>query len=109
MLFKSVSIWLEPTALLSPAGNFFLVVGPGVPFMAVPWLLIQKPNGNAPLGYSNAGVTFLVLLLLPYLGKIVDHYSRKRVVLVYLGSAIILDALIVAIIMGDGSTRLWEL
>ncbi len=62
--------------------------------MAVPWLLIQKPNGNAVLGYSNAGVTFLVLLLLPYLGKIVDRYPRKRVVLVYLGSAIILDALV---------------
>src|SRR5260221_3141533 len=109
MLLKSVTIWSDPKARLILTANFLLVVGAGVTFMAVPWLLIQKPNGNATLGYSNAGVTFLVLLLLPYLGKIVDHYSRKRVVLVYLGSAIILDALIVAIILGDGSTRVWEL
>jgi MFS family permease len=109
MLLKSVTIWSDPKARLILIANFLLVVGAGVTFMAVPWLLIQKPNGNAVLGYSNAGVTFLVLLLLPYFGKIVDRYSRKRVVLVYLGSAIILDASIVAIILGDGSTRVWEL
>jgi MFS family permease len=109
MLLKSVTIWSDPKARLILIANFLLVVGAGITFMAVPWLLIQKPNGNNILGYSNAGVTLLVLLLLPYLGKIVDRHSRKRVVLVYLGSAIVLDALIVAVILGEGSTRVWEL
>jgi MFS family permease len=109
MLLKSVTIWSDPKARLILIANFLLVVGAGITFMAVPWLLIQKPNGNNILGYSNAGVTLLVLLLLPYLGKIVDRYSRKRVVLVYLGSAIVLDALIVVAILGEGSTRVWEL
>ena len=104
-----MTIWSDPKARLILSANFLLVVGAGITFMAVPWLLIQKPNGNAILGYSNAGVTLLVLLLLPYFGKIVDRYSRKRVVLAYLGSAIILDALIVAVILAEGSTRVWEL
>jgi MFS family permease len=109
MLLKMVTIWSDPKARLILTGNFLLVVGAGITFMAVPWLLIQQPNGNAILGYSNAAVTLLILFLLPYFGKIVDRYSRKRVVLVYLGSAVVLDALIVAVILGEGSTKIWEL
>jgi MFS family permease len=109
MLLKSVTIWSDPKARLILIANFLLVVGAGITFMAVPWLLIQRPNGNAILGYSNAGITLLILLLLPYFGKIVDRYSRKRVVLAYLGSAVILDALVVAVIVGRGSTEIWEL
>jgi MFS family permease len=109
MLLKSVTIWSDPKARLILTANFLLVVGAGITFMAVPWLLIQKPNGNAILGYCNAGVTLLILFLLPFFGKIVDRYSRKRIVLFYLGSAVILDALIVAVILGEGSTKIWEL
>ena len=109
MLLKMVTIWSDPKARLILTGNFLLVVGAGITFMAVPWLLIQRANGNAILGYSNAGVALLILFLLPYFGKIVDRYSRKRVVLIYLGSAVILDLLIVAVILGDGSTKIWEL
>ncbi|HEY2423047.1 MAG TPA: MFS transporter [Chthoniobacterales bacterium] len=109
MLLKMVTIWSDPKARLILTGNFLLVVGAGITFMAVPWLLIQQPNGNAILGYSNVAVTLLILFLLPYFGKIVDRYSRKRVVLVYLGSAVVLDALIVAVILGEGSTKIWEL
>jgi MFS family permease len=109
MLLKEVTIWSDPKARLILIANFLLVVGAGITFMAVPWLLIQKTNGNAILGYCNAGVTLLILFLLPFFGKIVDRYSRKRIVLVYLGSAVILDALIVAVILGEGSTKIWEL
>ena len=109
MLLKSVTIWSDPKARLILTANFLLVVGAGITFMAVPWLLIQRANGNAILGYSTAGVTVLVLFLLPYFGKIVDRCSRKRVVLVYLGSAVILDALVVAVILVQGSTKIWEL
>ena len=109
MLLKMVTIWSDPKARLILTGNFLLVVGAGITFMAVPWLLIQRLNGNAILGYSNAAVTLLILFLLPYFGKIVDRYSRKRVVLVYLGSAVVLDVLIVAVILASGSTENWEL
>ena len=109
MLLKMVTIWSDPKARLILTGNFLLVVGAGITFMAVPWLLIQRANGNAILGYSNAGVALLILFLLPYFGKIVDRYSRKRVVLIYLGSAVILDLVIVAVILGEGSTQIWEL
>src|SRR3984957_92268 len=109
MLLKSVTIWSDPKARLILTANFLLVVGAGITFMAVPWLLIQRANGNAILGYSTAGVTVFVLFLLPYFGKIVDRCSRKRVVLVYLGSAVILDALVVAVILVQGSTEIWEL
>src|ERR1700751_3917538 len=88
MLLKMVTIWPDPKARLILTGNFLLDVGARITFIAVPWLLLQRPNGNATLGYSNAGVTLLILFLLPYFGKIVDRYSRKRLVLVCLGSAV---------------------
>ena len=109
MLLKSVTIWADRKARLILTANFLLVVGAGITFMAVPWLLIQKPSGNAILGYSNASVTLVILLLLPYLGKIVDRYSRKRVVLAYLGAAVALDAVMIAVIVSQGSTEIWEL
>jgi MFS family permease len=109
MLLKSVTIWSDPKARLILTANFLLVVGAGITFMAVPWLLIQRANGNAILGYCNAGVTLLILFLLPYFGKIVDRYSRKGVVLVYLGSAIVVDAFIVVAILARGSIETWEL
>src|SRR5215469_3392940 len=109
MLLKSVTIWADRKARLILTANFLLVVGAGITFMAVPWLLIQKPSGNAILGYSNVSVTLVILFLLPYLGKIVDRYSRKRVVLAYLGAAVALDAVMIAVILSQGSTEIWEL
>src|SRR5260221_946107 len=103
MLLKSVTIWSDPKARLILTANFLLVVGAGVTFMAVPLLLIQKPNWNAILGYSNAGGSFLVVLLLPYLGQIVERYSRKHVVLFYLGSALFLDGLVVCVALMRGT------
>jgi len=109
MLLKKVTIWSDPRARLILTGNFLLVVGAGITFMAVPWLLIQRPNGNAILGYSNAGVTLVILFMLPYFGKIVDRYSRKVVVLCYLSSAIVLDLAVIAMILWKGPTENWEL
>jgi MFS family permease len=89
--------------------NFLLVVGGGITFMAVPWLLIQRPNGKATLGYTNALVTMLILFLLPYFGKIVDRYPRKSVVLTYLATAVTLNLCVVVTILSRGVTEAWEL
>ena len=104
-----MTIWSDPKARLVLTANFLLVVGGGITFMAVPWLLIQRPNGQATLGYTNTLVTLLILFLLPYFGKIVDRYSRKRVVLTYLATAITLNLCVVAAILIRGVTEIWEL
>ena len=109
MLLKGVTLWSDPKARLVLGANFLLVVGAGITFMAVPWLLIQRPNGNAILGYTNAIVTLAILFLLPYFGKIVDSHSRKLVVLVFLASAILVDLLVITVILVTGSTENWEL
>ena len=77
--------------------------------MAVPWILIHRPNGEATFGYANAGVTLVVLLLLPFLGKLVDRNSRKRVVLGYYLFSILLNLAVIAGLLAQGRVALWHL
>src|SRR6516225_1802362 len=78
-----VSLWQDPKARLILLSNFLLVVGSGITWIAVPWLLIQQPNGEALYGLSNSALTLLIFLLLPHLGKAVDRNSRKNVLVFY--------------------------
>ena len=64
-----MNLWQDPKARLILIANFLLVVGSGITWIAVPWLLIQQPNGEALYGLSNSALTLLIFLLLPHLGK----------------------------------------
>src|SRR5262249_44675089 len=72
-----VSLWHDPKARLILLANFLLVVGSGITWIAVPWLLIHQPDGETLYGISNAVLTLLIFVLLPYLGKVIDRTSRK--------------------------------
>jgi MFS family permease len=102
-------VWRDPKAQRILTANFLLVLGASITFMAIPWLIIQRENGNEILGYSNTIITFLVLLLLPYFGKLVDRTSRKRVVLGYLLFGLTLNCTIAVLTVITGRVELWHL
>lgn len=104
-----MNIWRDPKARIVLTANFLLVVGAGLTFMAIPWLLIQQPNGKSILGYANAAITLLILFLLPYLGKIVDRNSRKTVVLTFLAGGFSLNILVIATMLLRSRVEIWEL
>jgi MFS family permease len=104
-----VNIWRDPKARIVLTANFLLVVGASLTFMAIPWLLIQQPHGKAILGYTNAIVTLAILLLLPYLGKLVDRNSRKAVVLIFLALGFAVNILVIAVMLLRGRVEVWEL
>src|SRR6516165_6219294 len=102
-------VWRDPKAQRILTANFLLVLGASVTFMAVPWLIIQRENGNEILGYSTTVITFLVLLLMPYFGKLVDRTSRKRVVLGYLLFGLTLNCTVAGLTVITGKVELWHL
>jgi MFS family permease len=102
-------VWRDPKAQRILTANFLLVLGASLTFMAVPWLIIQRENGNEILGYSNTVITFLVLLLMPYFGKLVDRTSRKRVVLGYLLFGLTLNCTVAGLTVITGKVELWHL
>ncbi|HZC35407.1 MAG TPA: MFS transporter [Chthoniobacterales bacterium] len=104
-----MNIWRDPKAQIVLTANFLLVVGASVTFMAIPWLLIQQPQGKTILGYTNSLVTLVILLLLPYLGKLVDRNSRKAVVLIFLACGFAVNILVIAAMLLGGRVEVWEL
>jgi MFS family permease len=104
-----VNIWRDPKARIVLTANFLLVVGASLTFMAIPWLLIQQPRGKAILGYTNSIVTLAILLLLPYLGKLVDRNSRKAIVLIFLALGFAVNILVIAVMLLRGRVEVWEL
>jgi len=89
--------------------NFLLVVGSGITFIAVPWLLVHQPSGEALYGGTNAILTLLIFLLLPYLGKAIDRNPRKNVLLIYLACAVAVNLFVTGAILFQGHVESWHL
>jgi MFS family permease len=104
-----VNLWRDPKARLILMANFLLVVGSGVTFIAVPWLLVHQPSGEALYGGTNAILTLLIFLLLPYLGKAIDRNPRKNVLLIYFVCAIAINLFVTAAILVQGHVESWHL
>jgi MFS family permease len=106
---KLVNLWQDPKARLILLSNFLLVVGSGITWIAVPWLLIHRPNGEALYGLSNAGLTLLIFLLLPYLGKFIDRTSRKKVIVGYFFFGMATNLFVIAMILIERQVAAWHL
>jgi MFS family permease len=109
VLSHAVTLWRDPKARLILIANFLLVVGSGITFIAVPWLLVHKPNGEAIFGWANTCLTLLIFLLLPYLGKAIDRTSRKLVLLSYFWFVIGLNLLVILTMPATGGVQTWQL
>ncbi|MBV9642411.1 MAG: MFS transporter [Verrucomicrobia bacterium] len=104
-----MNLWQDPKARLILTGNFLLVVGSGITWVAVPWLLIHQPNGDAIFGLSNSALTLLIFLLLPFLGKAIDRHSRKKVLILYYAVGISTNLFVIAMILLQGHVAPWHL
>jgi MFS family permease len=104
-----VNLWQDPKARLILIANFLVVVGSGITWIAVPWLLIHQPNGDAVFGLSNAALTLLIFLLLPFLGKAIDRNSRKKVLVAFYLFGICTNLFIIAMILLRGHVESWHL
>jgi len=104
-----VNLWQDPKARLILIANFLLVVGSGITWIAVPWLLIHKANGETLYGLSNAALTLLIFLLVPHLGKAIDRNSRKKVLISYFVFGISTNLFIIAMILLQGRVEAWHL
>src|SRR5262245_12924485 len=56
-------------------------IGSGVTIIAVPWLLIHRPNGDALYGWLTIISTIGLFLFMPYYGTWLDRHSRKTILL----------------------------
>ncbi len=56
-------------------------IGSGVTIIAVPWLLIHRPNGDALYGWLTIISTLALFLFMPYYGTWLDRHSRKTMLL----------------------------
>jgi MFS family permease len=106
---ETLNLWRDRKARLILIANFLLVVGSGITWLAVPWFLIQEPNGNAVYGLSSSALTLLIFLLLPFLGKAIDRNSRKKVLLGYYVFALVTNLFVIAMILLQGHVETWHL
>ena len=104
-----MNLWRDRKARLILIANFLLVVGSGITWLAVPWLLIHRPNGNAVYGLSSSALTLLIFLFLPFLGKAIDRNSRKKVLLGYYVFALVTNLFVIAMILLQGHVETWHL
>jgi MFS family permease len=102
-------MWSDPKARLILLANFFLVVGAGITFIAVPWLLVHQPNGEQLFGIVNAILTLLIFMMLPYLGKVIDRSSRKMVLLTYFIFGASTNLVVTLLIVIGGRVEIWQL
>ena len=62
-------------------GNILSHIGTGITMLAIPWLLIKKLQATSTYGYLSITAMALSILLLPYIGVVIDRFSRKTILL----------------------------
>lgn len=84
-------------------------IGSGVTIFAVPWLLVNQPNGNQAFRWTTIVTTIVLFLLMPYYGAWVDRHSRKVALLTSeaWGFCAMLTMAVVGLVSGGYAT--WQL
>jgi len=70
--------------------NALSSIGTGISMIAIPWMLLSLPNGSQLYGYATFGVTFILLLLTPITGILIDRFSRKNLLIWIHGAGFLL-------------------
>lgn len=61
--------------------NTFSSVGTGITMIAIPWLFVQKHDGETMFGAVTTALTVVMFLLTPTVGMWIDRMSRKTLLL----------------------------
>lgn len=56
-------------------------IGSGLTIFAVPWLIVNRPGGNAAFLWTTIATTLILFFIAPYWGAWVDRHSRKTALL----------------------------
>ncbi|WP_050615622.1 MFS transporter [Bacillus testis] len=75
------SIYHDRRFLYILAANIASAIGSGITMIALPWLLISKQDGSQLFGYVSLILTIISFLITPYIGKLVDAISRKKLLM----------------------------
>ena len=89
-------------------GRFFDGISSGLFMMALPWLMLQSPNMGTFVALVALSCTLVSLVATPYFSRLIDHYSRKRLLIVnQILQAFV--ALIVTLVYAAGLQSNWLL
>lgn len=64
------------------SANILSSTGSGITMIAIPWLLVTGEAGEEGFGYVTLGVAILMFFLAPYVGLLIDKFSRKKMLLI---------------------------
>lgn len=59
--------------------TFISSVGTGITSIALPWVFVNEKDGVQAFGYTMLMISFLLFFLSPYVGSLIDRYSRKHI------------------------------
>lgn len=91
------------------AANITGSIGSGVTIIAVPWLLVHRPNGDQLYGYVTLGTTFALFLFMPYYGTWIDRHSRKTMLLIGELFGFVATISMALFALGTGHVETWQL
>jgi MFS family permease len=89
--------------------NLFSSVGTGITMTAVPWLLVQEPDGGTWFGYMSTTMTIIMFLLTPYVGMWIDHMSRKAMLMLGEAMGLVIAAMFALYGMMGTEYHVWHL
>lgn len=84
-------------------------IGSGVTIIAVPWLLVHRPDGDALYGYATIGTTVALFLFMPYYGAWLDRHSRKTMLLAGELFGFLATLTLTLWMLGSGQVETWQL
>ncbi|WP_134704670.1 MFS transporter [Ammoniphilus sp. YIM 78166] len=61
--------------------NLFSSVGSGITMITIPWILVNRQGGEQLFGYAALGMTLVLFFVSPYIGTLIDRFSRKSMLL----------------------------
>ncbi len=61
------------------AGNILSHIGNGIAMISVPWLFVKQANGEQIYGYTTMAAALITMLMLLYVGTLIDKFSRKKI------------------------------
>ena len=90
------------------AANLISMLGSGMNSAAVAWTILQKTHSEMALGTLAVLQTIPAMLMLPFMGVIIDREDRRRLVMMLdAGRAVVIA--VVALLAFLGRVQVWQL
>ncbi|MBL0386526.1 MFS transporter [Tumebacillus sp. ITR2] len=89
--------------------NILSSIGSGITMLGVPWLLVNRAGGDEIFGYMTLFTTLILFVVSPYIGVLIDRFSRKKILLTseVIGGSIVLAMALWGLWTGEFAT--WQL